>query len=104
MIFKLCPIAKVGLVWLKVTVAVLAVVAVALIIPQELLSVEQMVIETEPLVLVVVKVTIELFIVDCMVFGLELLSIKYIPVPPLTVTGTFWPGAIEILFWLKVSC
>ena len=38
-----------------------------------------------------------------MVFGLELLDISYVPLPPLIVTGRFCPLTTETFVWLKES-
>ena len=72
LIDKLCPTDSVGVCWLKATGVVLEVPAVALIIPQDVMSVEQTVIAAEPLVLLVVKVTVEPFIPAWITEELEL--------------------------------
>ena len=60
---KDCPKETVGLLWLKVIGEVLTVLAVALMIPQVLISDEQTVIAAEPLVLSVLIFTILLVVV-----------------------------------------
>ena len=57
---RLCPTVTVGFVWLKEIAEVLVLPMVTLIIPQELISLEQTVMDAEPVVLAVVKLMTEL--------------------------------------------
>src|SRR5579863_1693121 len=100
----LCPRGTTGFVWLKVTAVEFTVVALALIIPQSLISVLQTVIDAAPLVLAAERVTTEPLKLACIALVLELFEIRYTPDPPLTVTGIDCPETTEKLFWLKVNC
>lgn len=74
--FKLCATARVGLDWLKETAEEAVLPIVTLIIPHEVISVEQTVIEAEPVALCVVKLIVlpEMLVVTAPLFWLELLS------------------------------
>ena len=73
--FKFCPMTTVGFFWLKVTLEVLVVLPmVTLIIPQELISVEQTVMEAglPVAVPVVLRVIVEPAMFVWIMFGLWL--------------------------------
>lgn len=91
----------VGLAWLTVMPVELVLPIMALIIPQALISDEQMVIAAEPLALTPFKFAVEPLIEAKMTPEFELLYNVYVPVPPIIVIGTVSLKATVTLLWLN---
>ena len=97
-----CPGAIDGAGTLNANVDAAAALAVALITPHELIFDEHTVIAAEPLVLAAYRFTVLPFNDACTALEFELLTTEYVPVPPATMMGTFWPYPTVTLFWLNV--
>ena len=103
LIVVLWLVETVGAPLLKEIATELVLPAVAVTTPHSAKSEEQTVIEDEPLVEPVLKVSTEPLILACMTFAFELLKISYEPLPPLMVIGRFCPLTTEALVWLSES-